>query len=59
MSYGNLNEQNLNSEECLSESNEQLLSEEIFAFKHPHEKAFNQILLDHNHEDKDSKHVGI
>ncbi len=59
MSYGNLYEQNLNSEECLSESNEQLLSEEVFTFKHPHEQAFNQILLDNNHEDKDSKHVSV
>lgn len=59
VSYGNLNEQNLDSEECLSESNKQLLSEKVFPFKHPHEQAFNQILLDDNHEDKDSEHVSV
>lgn len=50
MSEWNLNEQNFDSKECLSENDKKLLSKEWLLLKKKSEKTFNDILLNDDHE---------
>lgn len=55
----NLNEKYFNCEECLSEDDKELLSEEVLILKHSSQNALNDVLLNDDHENNDSEHVSI